>query len=90
MIRGYGLDRNGDRSRVIGTADLVPGTALVLGWEFEDGQPVPQFQDETVLDWDRQEHRLATDLEHGGELLVVLESGDVVPLGIVKWVDEPD
>ena len=78
MKQGY---VNGER--VIGTAESLLATALVDGWEFEDGKPIPVHSGQTDVSWDAQE-----TVEHNGDIVVVTEKGNEFPLSKVEWKDE--
>lgn len=40
---------------IVGTREVVLGTARVSSWTEEDGVLIPNYEDETEVDWDSQE-----------------------------------
>lgn len=64
--------------RIIGTAELQTGTALVTGFD-DDEEPL--FTGDTKWDDQTTEHKR-------GSILVVTDSGGVVRLADCEWRDE--
>jgi hypothetical protein len=61
---------------IIGTAETVAATALVVGWTKDsDGSMQPEYSGSTDVDWNAQ----VTDTDADGSIMLVDEDGNVWP-----------
>ena len=73
-------------SPIIGTADLVPGNALIAGcswFQDEDGNLAFEWKGETEMCWDGQ----YTRTDERGKTVYVAEDGTEWPEDQIKLVD---